>query len=70
MRRTATAPRRGIRASRSRPWCVWLVSQEDLRSAFNPGTGWTVAAIEPDRVQTRFHDEGGAPAWLATVKRT
>lgn len=31
--------------------------------------GWRVAAIEPDRVQTRFHDEHGAPAWLATIKR-
>jgi len=46
------------------------VSREELRSAFKPGTGWNVAAIEPDRVQTRFHDENGAPAWLATIKRT
>lgn len=45
------------------------VSREDLRAAFNPGTGWNVAAIEPDRVLTRFHDEHGAPAWLATIKR-
>jgi SAM-dependent methyltransferase len=44
------------------------VSQEELRRAFNPGTGWNVAAIEPDRVQTRFHDHG-APAWFATIKR-
>jgi SAM-dependent methyltransferase len=44
------------------------VSQDVLRAAFNPGTGWTVAAIEPDRVQTSFHDHG-APAWLATIKR-
>jgi SAM-dependent methyltransferase len=29
---------------------------------------WAVATIEPDRVQTRFHDDG-APSWLATVKR-
>jgi hypothetical protein len=29
---------------------------------------WTVAAIEPDRVPTRDHDDG-APAWLATIKR-
>jgi SAM-dependent methyltransferase len=45
------------------------VSQEELRAAFHPGTGWTVAAIEPDRVQTRYHDEDGAPAWFATIKR-
>ena len=45
------------------------VSQEELRAAFHPGTGWTIAAIEPDRVQTRYHDEDGAPAWFATIKR-
>jgi SAM-dependent methyltransferase len=44
------------------------VSQEELRTAFDVGTGWQVTAIEPDRVQTRFHDDG-APAWLATIKR-
>jgi SAM-dependent methyltransferase len=46
------------------------VSQEDLRAAFSPGSGWSVAAIKPDRVHTTYHDEGGAPAWLATIKRT
>jgi len=45
------------------------VSQGDLRAAFNPGNGWNVAAIEPDRVQTRYHADG-APAWLATIKRS
>jgi SAM-dependent methyltransferase len=45
------------------------ISREDLRAAFNPGSGWNVAAIEPDRVRTRYHDENGAPAWLATIKR-
>jgi SAM-dependent methyltransferase len=45
------------------------VSQEELRAAFRPGTGWEIAAIEPDRVGTRYHDDG-APAWLATIKRT
>jgi SAM-dependent methyltransferase len=45
------------------------VGQQELPAAFNPGTGWTVAAIEPDRLQTNFHDDG-APAWLATVKRS
>src|SRR5215211_7146272 len=44
------------------------VSQEELRAAFNPSSGWDVAAIEPDRIQTRFHDDG-ASAWLATIKR-
>jgi SAM-dependent methyltransferase len=44
------------------------ISQKDLRAAFDPSTGWNVAALEPDRVQTRWHDHG-APAWLATIKR-
>jgi SAM-dependent methyltransferase len=45
------------------------VSREELSAAFGPGSGWNVAAIEPDRVQTRFHDDNGAPAWFATIKR-
>ncbi len=44
------------------------VSQEELRAVFHRGAGWNIAAIKPDRIQTRFHDHG-APAWLATVKR-
>jgi SAM-dependent methyltransferase len=44
------------------------VSREELRAAFGPGDGWRVAAVEPDRVQTRYHDDG-APAWFATVER-
>jgi hypothetical protein len=44
------------------------VSRDELRSAFTPGSGWDVAAIEPERVYTRYHDDG-ASAWLATVKR-
>jgi SAM-dependent methyltransferase len=44
------------------------ISQEELRAAFNSGNGWDVAAIVPDRIQTRFH-EHGAPAWLAKIKR-
>jgi SAM-dependent methyltransferase len=44
------------------------VSEEELRSAFNPGSGWEVANIESERVHTRYHDNG-APAWLATMKR-
>jgi ubiquinone/menaquinone biosynthesis C-methylase UbiE len=45
------------------------VSHEQLRAAFNPRTGWHVAAIEPDRIQTRYHKDG-APAWFATITRT
>ena len=45
------------------------ITQEELRAAFTPSTGWNVSAIEPDRIQTRFHDHG-APAWFATIKRT
>jgi SAM-dependent methyltransferase len=44
------------------------VSQQELRAAFNPGAGWNILALEPDRIQTRFHDNG-APAWLVTIKR-
>lgn len=44
------------------------IGQEELRAAFNPSNGWHFAAIEPDRIQTRFHDDG-APAWFATIKR-
>jgi len=46
------------------------VSQEELTSAFSPVDGWSIAAIKPDRVQTRYHGDLGAPAWLATIKRT
>ena len=45
------------------------VSRDELRAAFDAGSDWIVAAIEPDRVLTRFHDDHGAPAWLARVKR-
>ncbi len=44
------------------------IRQDELRAAFNPSTGWKIAGIEPERIQTRFHDNG-APAWLATIKR-
>ena len=44
------------------------VSQEELRAAFHSGSGWNLLAIEPDRIQTTFH-QNGAPAWLVTVKR-
>lgn len=45
------------------------VSQDELRAAFRPRNGWSVVTIEPDRVQTRFHGDQGAPAWFATIKR-
>jgi SAM-dependent methyltransferase len=45
------------------------VSRQELRAAFGPGTGWNVAAIEPGRLQTRYHDDNGAPAWVVTVNR-
>ena len=48
--------------------CPHPISQEELRAAFSPSNGWKVAAIERDRVQTRFHDDG-APAWFVTIKR-
>lgn len=44
------------------------VSYEELKEAFNPGTGWNVPAIQPDQVQTRHH-ANGASAWLAKMKR-
>jgi SAM-dependent methyltransferase len=44
------------------------VHKEELRAAFSPSSGWNIAAIEPDRIQTRYHDSG-APAWFATIKR-
>lgn len=44
------------------------VSHQELSEAFNHSNGWNVVAIEPDRVQTRIHDDG-APAWFATIKR-
>ncbi len=44
------------------------VSQEELRAAFDLSSGWQVSAIEPDRIQTRFHDDG-APAWFTTIRR-
>jgi SAM-dependent methyltransferase len=44
------------------------ISQNELRAAFNPSNGWNIVAIQPDRVETTFHNDG-APAWLATIKR-
>jgi hypothetical protein len=44
------------------------ISQKELRAAFSLSTGWNVAAIEPNRLQTRYHDDG-VPAWLGMMKR-
>jgi SAM-dependent methyltransferase len=44
------------------------VSEDELRAAFHPGSGWTIAALEPDQVATRYH-EHGAPAWCARIER-
>ena len=44
------------------------IRQEELRAAFRPTQGWEIVAIQPDRIQTRIHDDG-APAWFATIKR-
>ncbi|OXM51897.1 class I SAM-dependent methyltransferase [Amycolatopsis alba] len=43
------------------------VKREALTKPF--GAGWRVKSIEVERVQTRFHDESGAPAWFATIER-
>ena len=40
------------------------VSEDELKAAFKPTNGWSIAAIKPDRILTRFHDDDGAPAWL------
>ena len=45
------------------------VRRDELGAAFGPGQGWDVVTVEPDRVLTRYHDDDGAPAWLATVRR-
>jgi SAM-dependent methyltransferase len=44
------------------------MSQEELRGAFEPNSGWSVASVSPDRLRTRF-DAQGAPAWLAKIDR-
>jgi SAM-dependent methyltransferase len=41
------------------------VSQDELRAAF--ASGWHVASIEPERLETTF---GGLPAWRAWIKRS
>lgn len=43
------------------------VSRAELCAPFEDG--WDVVAVEPERVQTRFSGDDGAPAWLATIVR-
>jgi SAM-dependent methyltransferase len=44
------------------------IAEHELRAAFTPAAGWTIASLAPDRIQMRHHDHG-APAWLASVTR-
>lgn len=44
------------------------IRREELKAAFNANTGWIIAAIEAERIETRFHEDG-APAWLGTIRR-
>ncbi|MFC3964093.1 class I SAM-dependent methyltransferase [Nocardia jiangsuensis] len=44
------------------------VSRAGLAAAFGASTGWRIAAVEPDRIMTRFHANGAA-AWFATIRR-
>jgi ubiquinone/menaquinone biosynthesis C-methylase UbiE len=45
------------------------ISQAELSAAFTPSSGWRIASVSPDRIQTRF-DAQGSPAWLVKVERT
>jgi SAM-dependent methyltransferase len=45
------------------------IRQEELSAAFNSSNGWNIDTLEAGRIQTRYHDENGAPAWFATIKR-
>ena len=45
------------------------ITKDELTGSFGKGSGWRVAAVEEDRLQTRFHGDHGAPAWCATIKR-
>jgi SAM-dependent methyltransferase len=45
------------------------VRRDELAAAFSAGTGWELAAVEAERIGTRFSDDDGVPAWLATARR-
>ena len=44
------------------------ISRTDLEDAFDEGSGWKIAAIEPDTIQTTFM-QSGVPAWFVTITR-
>jgi SAM-dependent methyltransferase len=44
------------------------VSTGELQAAFDRSTGWDVASIETDKIETTFI-RTGVPAWFATIKR-
>ena len=44
------------------------IRRDELSAAFDPGRGWNVLTVAADRIETRIHD-GGAAAWLATIRR-
>jgi len=44
------------------------VTEDDLRAAFGPDSGWSVASVAAERLCARF-DMEGVPAWLASVDR-
>jgi ubiquinone/menaquinone biosynthesis C-methylase UbiE len=46
------------------------VSRDELTAAFDRSIEWDLVTLEADRVQSRIHGELGAPAWLATVRRS
>ena len=44
------------------------VAQEELRAAFTSSSGWSVTAVDSDRLLSRFAPQG-APAWRARIER-
>ena len=44
------------------------VREDELREALSASRGWEIAALEPERLVTRFH-ESGAAAWLVRARR-
>ena len=47
------------------------VSQDELRAAFAPASGWRIASIAPDTFEINLlMDHTAAQAWLATIERT
>ncbi len=44
------------------------IRQEELRAAFTRSSGWSIASVSPDRIQTRF-EVPNVPAWLTQIER-